>query len=166
VHDVRLWVDLRGWIVITCGFFGEIQAIGQSGPMGCLFAWDQPFISIGVVSLDVCFQTCPQHGGSTMNKSDLIEAVASELESSKSEAGKVIEAVINAISDGLKTEEKVAISGFGTFTKKHRAARVGMNPATKQPIQIAESTTCSFKPSQHLKDDLHHQNGQLVSSSG
>ena len=98
-----------------------------------------------------------------MNKSDLIEAVASELESSKSEAGKVIEAVINAISDGLKTEEKVAISGFGTFTKKHRNARVGMNPATKQPIQIGESTTCSFKPSQHLKDALHKTNGQLIS---
>lgn len=98
-----------------------------------------------------------------MNKSDLIEAVASELESSKSDAGKVIEAVINAISDGLKSEEKVAISGFGTFTKKHRNARVGMNPATKQPIQIGESTTCSFKPSQHLKDALHEQNQELVS---
>ncbi len=90
-----------------------------------------------------------------MNKSDLIEAVASELDSSKAEASKVIEAVINAISDGLKAEEKVAISGFGTFTKKHRSARVGMNPATKEPIQIGESTTCSFKPSQHLKDSLH-----------
>ncbi|MEX0876115.1 MAG: HU family DNA-binding protein [Phycisphaerales bacterium] len=98
-----------------------------------------------------------------MNKSDLIEAVASELESSKSEAGKVIEAVINAISDGLKTEEKVAISGFGTFTKKQRSARVGMNPATKQPIQIGESTTCSFKPSQHLKDALHENSRELVS---
>ena len=54
-----------------------------------------------------------------------------------------------------KSEEKVAISGFGTFTKKHRAARVGMNPATKEPIQIGESTTCSFKPSQHLKDSRH-----------
>lgn len=101
-----------------------------------------------------------------MNKSDLIEAVASELESSKSEAGKMIEAVINAISDGLKTEEKVAISGFGTFTKKHRAARVGMNPATKKPIQISESTTCSFKPSQHLKDTLHEIDEQLVSPTG
>jgi DNA-binding protein HU-beta len=108
-------------------------------------------------------QDTNKHGGLTMNKSDLIEAVASELESSKSEAGKMIEAVISAISDGLKSEEKVAISGFGTFTKKHRAARVGMNPATKQPIQINESTTCSFKPSQHLKDSLHVTDGQLVS---
>ncbi len=97
-----------------------------------------------------------------MNKSDLIEAVASELESSKSDAGKAIEAVIHAISNGLLVEEKVAISGFGTFTKKKRAARVGMNPATKQPIQISESTTCSFKPSQQLKENLHTEQAAAV----
>jgi DNA-binding protein HU-beta len=90
-----------------------------------------------------------------MNKSGLVDAVASELEISKAEAGKAIEAVIESISNGLKAEDKVAISGFGTFTKKHRAARTGLNPATKEPIQIAESTTCSFKPSQQLKESLH-----------
>jgi len=90
-----------------------------------------------------------------MNKSGLVDAVASELDISKSDAGKAIEAVIDAISRGLKSEDKVAISGFGTFTKKHRAARTGLNPATKEPIHIAESTTCSFKPSQQLKEALH-----------
>lgn len=90
-----------------------------------------------------------------MNKSGLVDAVASELDISKAEAGKAIEAVIDSISTGLKAEDKVAISGFGTFTKKHRAARTGLNPATKEPIEIAESTTCSFKPSQQLKESLH-----------
>jgi len=97
-----------------------------------------------------------------MNKSDLVESVASQLETSKAEAGRAIEAVIASISKGLEDEKKVAISGFGTFTKKHRAARTGMNPATKQPIQISESTTCSFKPSQQLKESLH-TNGQQPS---
>lgn len=92
-----------------------------------------------------------------MNKSGLVDAVASQLEISKAEAGKAIEAVIESIANGLKEEEKVAISGFGTFTRKKRNARVGMNPATKEPIQIAESTTCSFKPSQQLKEELHKQ---------
>lgn len=95
-----------------------------------------------------------------MNKSDLIDSVASQLETSKAEAGRAIEAVIASISEGLQAEQKVAISGFGTFTKKHRAARTGMNPATKQPIEISESTTCSFKPSQQLKENLHTQNLQ------
>ena len=85
---------------------------------------------------------------------DLIEAVASQMESSKVEAGKAVEAVIDAISSGLRQDEKVAISGFGTFTKKHRSARTGINPATKQPIEIAASITCSFKPSQALKTSL------------
>jgi len=90
-----------------------------------------------------------------MNKSDLVDSVASQLETSKADAGRAIEAVIASISHGLQEEQKVAISGFGTFTKKHRSARTGMNPATKQPIQIPESTTCSFKPSQQLKENLH-----------
>lgn len=90
-----------------------------------------------------------------MNKSDLIQIVASELESTKTDAGKAVEAVIHAVVEGLQKDEKVAISGFGTFTRKERSARMGMNPATKEPIQIAASTTCSFKPSQQLRDILH-----------
>lgn len=97
-----------------------------------------------------------------MNKTDLIEVVASQLESSKTDASKAIEAVIAAISDGLTKDEKVAISGFGTFTKKKRSARTGMNPATKEPIQIDESTTCSFRPSQQLKEVLHIRSQQLA----
>jgi len=97
-----------------------------------------------------------------MNKSGLVDTVASELDISKADAGKAIEAVIDAIARGLKAEDKVAISGFGTFTKKQRAARTGLNPATKEPIHIAESTTCSFKPSQQLKDALHAESGAAV----
>lgn len=97
-----------------------------------------------------------------MNKSGLVDAVASELDISKADAGRAIEAVVDAISSGLKDDEKVAISGFGTFTKKQRAARTGLNPATKEPIQIAASTTCSFKPSQQLKDALHSPSREAV----
>lgn len=89
-----------------------------------------------------------------MNKADLIDAVASQLESSKADASKAVEAVVEAIAKGLKTDEKVTIAGFGTFTKKARAARTGMNPITKEPIQIAASTTCGFKPAPALKESL------------
>ena len=74
-----------------------------------------------------------------MNKSDLIEAVASELESSKAEASKMIEAVINAISEGLKTEEKVAISGVGTFTKKQ--PRSPFRSARARPARLSRRST-------------------------
>jgi len=89
-----------------------------------------------------------------MNKGDLIEAVASQMESSKAEAGRAIDAVFNSIVNGVKSDDKVTIAGFGTFQKKHRAARTGINPATKQPIQIAASTTCAFKPADAVKQSL------------
>lgn len=89
-----------------------------------------------------------------MNKGELIELVASELESSKAEATKAVEAVMHAIQNGVKTKDKVTITGFGTFQKKHRAQRQGINPATKQPMTIAASTTCSFKPASAFKEAI------------
>jgi len=89
-----------------------------------------------------------------MNKSDLIEAVASQLESSRTDAQRSLEAVLAAITSGVQKDEKVQITGFGTFTKKKRAARDGINPATKEKIRIAESTTCGFKPAAALKESL------------
>ena len=89
-----------------------------------------------------------------MNKGDLIEAVASQMEASKADASRAIDAVFHAIVTGVKTDDKVTIAGFGTFQKKHRAARTGINPATKQPIQIAASTTCGFKPADAVKKAL------------
>lgn len=89
-----------------------------------------------------------------MNKTDLIEAVASQLELSKTDASKAIDAVIDCIAEGVKRDEKVAIAGFGTFSKKTRAARQGINPATREPIQIPASTTCGFKPATALKQAI------------
>lgn len=86
-----------------------------------------------------------------MNKGELIEHVASELESSKAEATRAVEAVFAAITRGVQTQDKVVVTGFGTFQKKQRAARQGINPATKQPMTIPASTTCSFKPATALK---------------
>lgn len=89
-----------------------------------------------------------------MNKSDLIESVASELKGSKADAQRAIEAVLDAITRGLKADEKVNISGFGTFVKKRRAARAGINPITKAPIQIKASVSCGFRPSATLKETI------------
>jgi nucleoid DNA-binding protein len=89
-----------------------------------------------------------------MNKGDLIEQVAAELKTSKAEASRAVEAVIDCIASGIKTQEKVTISGFGTFVKRQRAARTGINPLTKAPMQIAASKTCGFKPAQSLKETL------------
>jgi len=89
-----------------------------------------------------------------MNKSELVEAVASKLGDSKASASRSVDAVVECIVDGLKDQDAVTIVGFGTFQKKNRPARMGRNPITGEPIRIKPSTTVGFKPSQGLKQSL------------
>ncbi len=87
-----------------------------------------------------------------MNKGQLIEAVATELGDSKASATRVVDAVINCITNGIQKDEGVTIVGFGTFTKKRRKARIGRNPVTGAPLEIKASNSVGFKPSQSLKE--------------
>lgn len=89
-----------------------------------------------------------------MNKGDLVEAVAAEMKTSKADAQRAVDAVLASITRGLKSDAKVNIVGFGTFNKRRRSARTGINPVTKAPIQIDESITCGFRPSGQLKDQI------------
>ncbi|MCZ6836265.1 MAG: HU family DNA-binding protein [Planctomycetota bacterium] len=89
-----------------------------------------------------------------MNKGQLIDQVAAELGDSKASASRAVEAVIHSITNGIKEDSNVTIVGFGTFTKKNRAARTGRNPSTGEPMQIRASTTVGFKPSASLKETL------------
>ena len=87
-----------------------------------------------------------------MNKAELINVVAEAAEVSKKDAEAVITATLDAISDALKEGEKVQLVGFGSFEVKKRAARVGRNPKTKEPIEIPASTVPVFKAGKVLKD--------------
>jgi DNA-binding protein HU-beta len=89
-----------------------------------------------------------------MNKTDLIEKVATDLRTTKAEATRNVEAVLGAIADGVKDDQKVTIAGFGTFLMKQRAGRTGVNPITKAPIEIKPSKTCTFRASPALKGAL------------
>ena len=79
-----------------------------------------------------------------MNKAELINAVAASAEVSKKDAEAVITATLDAIVDALKEGEKVQLVGFGSFEVKKRAARIGRNPKTKEPIEIPASTVHVF----------------------
>jgi DNA-binding protein HU-beta len=89
-----------------------------------------------------------------MNKGQLIEAVAAELGESKAAATRAVDTVLACITSGLKADDTVAIVGFGTFTRKERASRMGRNPVTGAPLEIKASTTVGFRPSQAMKDGL------------
>ena len=89
-----------------------------------------------------------------MNKAELINVVSEAAEVSKKDAETVITATFDAITDALKEGEKVQLVGFGSFEVKKRAARVGRNPKTKEPIEIPESTVPVFKAGKVLKDTV------------
>ncbi len=89
-----------------------------------------------------------------MNKLELTEIVASNLKETKTDATKLVDAVINAIANGLKKGEKIVITGFGTFEVKSRPAREGKHPKTGETIKIPASKSVHFKEGKALKESL------------
>ncbi len=87
-----------------------------------------------------------------MNKTELVASVATKAEISKKDAEAAVTAVIDSITEALKDGEKVALVGFGTFDVKERAARTGLNPRTKEKIEIAAAKVPGFKAGKALKD--------------
>lgn len=89
-----------------------------------------------------------------MNKSELTEAVAEQANLSKADAGRALDAIIKSVSKALKKGDTVSLIGFGTFSVKKRAARMGRNPATGEAIKIKASKTPSFKAGKAFKDAI------------
>ncbi|GGM22547.1 HU family DNA-binding protein [Pseudomonas asuensis] len=90
-----------------------------------------------------------------MNKSELIDAVAASADIPKAVAGRALDAVIESITDALKSGDPVVLVGFGTFAVKERAARTGRNPQTGKPIEIEAAKIPGFKPGKALKDAVN-----------
>lgn len=86
-----------------------------------------------------------------MNKSELIDAIASQADIPKATAARALDAFIDSVTGALKTGDAVTLVGFGTFDVKDRAARTGRNPQTGNPISIAASKIPGFKAGKGLK---------------
>ena len=80
-----------------------------------------------------------------MNKAELVAAVAAKAEVSKVEAQKVLDAVLDVTVDALKNGESVQLVGYATLSVVEKAARKGINPATKQVIDIPAKKAVKFK---------------------
>lgn len=87
-----------------------------------------------------------------MTKTNLIAKVAEKSELSKKDAEKAVNAVIETISETLKSGEKIQLVGFGTFEVRERAARDGKNPATGETIHIPATKVPAFKAGSALKE--------------
>jgi DNA-binding protein HU-beta len=90
-----------------------------------------------------------------MNKSELIDAVASAADLSKVAATKAVDAVLDTVTNTLKNGEQVTLVGFGTFEVRARAARSGRNPQTGETINIKASNAPAFKAGKALKDAVN-----------
>lgn len=90
-----------------------------------------------------------------MNKGELIEAVAAAADLTKADATKAVEAFLDTVTRALRTGDQVAIVGFGSFSVKSRAARLGRNPKTGATIQIPASRVPGFKAGKALKDAVN-----------
>ena len=89
-----------------------------------------------------------------MNKSELIEHIATQADLSKTAAARALDALTGAVRTTLKKGSSVTISGFGTFAVTKRAARTGRNPRTGAAIKIKASRVPKFKPGKALRDAL------------
>ena len=85
-----------------------------------------------------------------MNKTDLINEVAAKAGLSKVDAKKAVDAVFESIEQAIANEDKVQLIGFGTFAVQEKPARVGINPRTKEKIQIEAKTVVKFKAADNL----------------
>ncbi|MFV0276210.1 MAG: HU family DNA-binding protein [Parahaliea sp.] len=90
-----------------------------------------------------------------MNKTELIDAIATTADLSKADAGRALDAVVDSITGALAKGDPVSLVGFGTFAVKHRAAREGRNPQTGNTIQIAATNVPGFKAGKALKDAVN-----------
>ena len=87
-----------------------------------------------------------------MNKSELIEAMASKSGLTKKDAALALDAFTATVTETLSKKDTVALIGFGTFSTSERAAREGVNPSTGAKLQIAATTVAKFKVGAKLKE--------------
>jgi DNA-binding protein HU-beta len=91
-----------------------------------------------------------------MNKSELVQSLASKTDMNKAEAQRAVDALFNTddgvLTQALKKGDRVQITGFGTFETRQRKARTGRNPRTGDEIKIGPTVSPSFRPGKALKD--------------
>lgn len=90
-----------------------------------------------------------------MNKTDFVAKLKAKTGFTNDQAYKAIDGVFDVITDALRAGESVSIQSFGTFEVRDRAARVGINPQTRTPIQINASKSPAFKVSYKLKEAVN-----------
>ena len=90
-----------------------------------------------------------------MNKTELIDQIATSADISKAAAGRALDATVAAVKAALKAGDSVSLIGFGTFSVGERAARTGRNPRTGKALKIKAAKVPKFRPGKGLKDAVN-----------
>jgi DNA-binding protein HU-beta len=90
-----------------------------------------------------------------VNKTELIDAIATSADISKAAAGRALDGAIDAVKKALKKGDMVTLVGFGTFYVGKRAARTGRNPRTGDSIKIKAAKMPKFRAGKALKDSVN-----------
>lgn len=90
-----------------------------------------------------------------MNKTELITAIATSAGTTKADAEKALNGVLEAITKALSSGDSVSLVGFGTFSVTERAARTGRNPSNGKEIKIEAKKVAKFKPGKALSDSVN-----------
>jgi DNA-binding protein HU-beta len=87
-----------------------------------------------------------------MNRTELVDSISMNLGVSKAQGEKFLNTFVSVVTDSLAKGIEVNITGFGVFRKVTRSPRKGVNPKTRQPMQIAASTSVAYKVGKTLKE--------------
>lgn len=87
-----------------------------------------------------------------MNKSQLVEQMATKTDTTQKAATALLNALIDSITQAVADGEKVTLVGFGTFDSRERKAREGRNPKTGEPIKIPAAMVPVFSPGKEFKE--------------
>lgn len=90
-----------------------------------------------------------------MNKAELIAATAERASMAKADVERMLDAMLETITQRLKAGDEVRLVGFGNFVVSTRKGGTGRNPRTNEPMEIAPTKAPKFRPGKQLKDAVN-----------
>ena len=87
-----------------------------------------------------------------MNKAQLVEALSTRLGEDKKRVATTVDAFLDTVYRTVQKGEKVALTGFGVFEKRDRAARTARNPATGEKVRVKKTSVPAFRAGQEFKN--------------
>ena len=87
-----------------------------------------------------------------MNKAQLVEALSTRLGEDKKRTAATVDALLDTVYRTVQKGEKVALTGFGVFEKRDRAARTARNPATGEKVRVKKTSVPAFRAGQEFKN--------------